>query len=130
MILLKVSAVAMVGLLALLILKQFRPEWGSMIRLGMTVVMLCFLLSMVTTVLDFAHGFGGDTLLPTGMWQTLMKALGVTLITEVSASICRDCGEAGVAQWVETAGRLEILVLSLPLIADILATAKDLLSVA
>ncbi len=126
----KVSAVSMIGLVALLVLKQFRPEWSVLIRLGMLGVMFGFLLSMVTTILGFASDMSGEeTLLPDGMWQLLLKALGVTIVTEVAASICRDSGEAGMAQWVETAGKLEILVLALPLISEVLSMVKSLLSV-
>jgi len=126
----KVSAVSMIGLVALLVLKQFRPEWGILIRLGMLGVMFGFLLSMVTTILGFANDMSGEeALLPDGMWQLLLKALGVTIVTEVAASICRDSGEAGMAQWVETAGKLEILVLALPLISEVLSMVKSLLSV-
>ena len=127
---LKVSALTLVSLVALLILKQSRPEWAVMIRLGMTVMVVGFLLGMVSTLLDFAKTLGGNTaLLPDGMWSLLMKALGVTLVTEVLASVCRDCGEGSMAQWVETAGKLEILILSLPLITQVLTTVKNLLQV-
>ena len=126
----KVSAVSMIGLVALLVLKQFRPEWSALIRLGILVVVFGFLLSMITTILNFANDIGGeDSLLPNGMWQLLLKALGITLVTEVAAGICKDSGEASMAQWVETAGKLEILVLSLPMIAEILTMIKTLLRI-
>lgn len=126
----KVSAIALVGLVSLLVLKQFRPEWATVIRLGTTAVLVGFLLSMVTTVVDFAGEIGSESaLLPAGMWQILLKSLGVTLITEVAAGICRDSGEAGVAMWVEMAGKLEIIILSLPLVTEILLTVRELLSI-
>lgn len=127
---LKVSAVALVGLVALLVLRQIRPEWATLLRLGVTVILVGMLLAMVATVVDFATQIGGESeLLSGGMWQMLLKVLGITVITEVAAGICRDVGESGIASWVETAGRLEILILSLPLITEILTMVKELLAV-
>ena len=48
-------------------------------------------------------------------------------MTEIAASICRDSGEGGLAGWVEMAGRVEILLLSFPLIRTVLSTVSDLL---
>ena len=125
---LRISAIALVGLVAMLVLKQIRPEWATVLRLGVTVILVGLLLSMVATVVDFAAQLGEDeSLLPQGMWQILTKALGITVITEVAAGLCRDVGETGVATWVEMAGRLEILILSLPLVTEILTVAKGLL---
>ncbi len=126
----KISAVTLVGLVALLVLKQIRPEWATLLRMGLTVMLVGMLLSMVATVVDFATQLGEESaLLAGGMWQLLLKALGITVITEVAAGICRDVGESGMAAWVETAGRLEILILSLPLITEILTMVKELLAV-
>ena len=119
----------MVGLVSLLVLKHFRPEWATLLRLGMTVLLLGFLLALIIEVMDFAQSLGEETLLPSGMWQILCKALGIALMTEVAAGVCRDCGEGSMAQWVEAFGRLEILVLSFPLVTEILTTAKNLLSI-
>lgn len=126
---LKVSAVALIGLVSLLVLKQLRPEWATVIRIGVTVVLAGLLLSMVSTVVDFMGELGGDKGMPAEMWQIILKALGVTLITDVAAGICRDSGEGGVAAWVETAGKLEIILLALPLITEILVVVRGLLGV-
>ena len=59
--------------------------------------------------------------------ELLMGALGVAVLTGVCADICRECREGGIASYVETAGRLEILLLCIPLIRDILASVAELL---
>lgn len=125
----RVSGVVMLGLTALLLLKQFRPEWGSFLRMGVMLFVVGFLLTLVIEVLDFVKEFESEGGLSDDMWQILLKSLGITLVTEIASNICKDAGEAGMAQWIETAGRLEILVISLPLIGDILSLAKQLLQI-
>ena len=57
----------------------------------------------------------------------MLKGFGVAVISHVCATVCKDLGKATLADLVETAGKLEIFVLCLPLISDILQTAAALL---
>ena len=59
--------------------------------------------------------------------EILMGALGVAMLTGICADLCRECRETGIASYVEMAGRLEILLLCVPLIQDILAAVSGLL---
>ena len=51
----------------------------------------------------------------------------VSVISHICATVCRDCGKPSIADLVETAGKLEIFILCLPLISDIMRTAAALL---
>ncbi len=126
----KLGGLALVALVLLLVLRQVKPEWGSLVRLAVAVVAAGVVVGMVSTVTAFAEelavisggGWDGET------WAILVKALGVAFLCEVTASVCRDGGESGLASWVEMAGRVEILLLSLPLIRTVFDTVADLLS--
>ncbi len=125
----KLGGIALVALMALLVLRQVKPEWGTLVRMAAAVAAAGIIVGMVSTVLAFAReltDMGGGGLAP-DTWSILLKALGVAFLSEVAASICRDSGEGGLAGWVEMAGRVEILLLSLPLIRTVLATVADLL---
>ena len=127
----RVGGIAMVGVVALLILRTQRPEWAPLLRMAVTVVALGLTLSLVATVLGYvtelANATGG---LDQEGWSILLKALGVAFLTEIAASVCRDSGETGLATWVETAGKLEVLLLSFPLIKTVLDTVTEILRMA
>ena len=123
----RVSGIAMIGLVALLVLKQYSPQWGSFLRISILVLVVGMLGTMVAEVVSFARHLSDGEVLPSGMWQLLLKALCISFLTEVTAGVCRDSGEGGVAQWVEAAGKLEILVLALPLVGEVLAMVKEFL---
>ena len=57
----------------------------------------------------------------------LFKALGIALLTQFCAEICRECGENAAAGGIELTGKIEILLLCLPLINEILLLAEELL---
>ena len=124
----RIGGLALVGLVALLVLRQYKPEWAVFIRMAVTVISMGIILSMAGTVIsyvtDLTEGAGA---LDGATWSLLLKALGIAFLTETAASICRDSGEASLAGWVEMAGKLEILLLAFPLIRTVLDTVATLL---
>ena len=119
------------GLAALLILRAYKPEWASLLRMAVTVVALGLTLTLAATVLSYVTELASATGALEGEgWPILLKALGVAFLTETAASVCRDSGETGLATWVETAGKLEILLLSFPLIRTVMDTVTDMLGMA
>jgi stage III sporulation protein AD len=127
----RIGGVAAVGLTALLILRAYKPEWAPFLRMAVTVVALGLTVGLVSTVLTYITDLATATGASEGEgWSLLLKALGVAFLTETAASVCRDSGETGLATWVETAGKLEILLLSFPLIRTVLDTVTELLGMA
>ncbi len=57
----------------------------------------------------------------------LLRCLGTALAVELAADICRDAGEAAVAGRLELAGKITILILSLPLLNELLSVVGELL---
>lgn len=126
----KIGGLVMVGLTALLILRQYKPEWASFLRLAVTVVAVGLIVTVAGGILSYLRELTAGTGVELGeTWEILIKALGVAFLTEISASVCRDSGEGGLAGWVEMAGKLELLLLSFPLIRTVLDTAVSLLAV-
>jgi stage III sporulation protein AD len=54
----------------------------------------------------------------------LLRALGITYLTSISADICRSSGEASVAGYIESAGRVELLLLAVPLFSELFELAR------
>ena len=57
----------------------------------------------------------------------MLKALAISFCCRMSAEICRDCGEASLASRVEAAGKAGIVLLSLPIVKQLLEIAKDMM---
>ena len=124
----KIGGIALTGLSALLILRAYKPEWAVFLRMAVTVVSLGLVLSLAGTVMASVTDLTAATgALDGESWTILLKALGLAFLTETAASVCRDSGETGLAAWVETAGKLEILLLSFPLIRTVMDTVAALL---
>lgn len=59
-------------------------------------------------------------------YTSLWKALGIGMIGQFTAELCRDAGEPVLAGRVEFFAKVEIVLLSLPLVRQILSLAGEL----
>ena len=123
---LKICFFAIACVVVASIIKHFRPEFLPYVRIGTTVVISAFAISVIAPLVTYIKSlFSGAGF---GEWgSSVLKALGVALLVEVCSGICRDCGENSAAAGVEVRGTLEILILCLPLIKKIIGTALEVL---
>lgn len=61
------------------------------------------------------------------MASLLLRALGVAMLCQLCADLCRQSGEGNIAAGVETVGRAQILLLALPKLGELLDAAEQLL---
>lgn len=60
--------------------------------------------------------------------EPMLKAIGVAVITQIASGICSECEEKSIASGIELAGKVEILVLCIPLVEKIIGYAIELIS--
>ena len=64
----------------------------------------------------------------TAEYVTLMlRGLGIAVLSRICSDVCRDCGHGTIASVVESAGKLCMILLAMPLVGDILEYANALL---
>lgn len=61
-------------------------------------------------------------------YKALMKALGIGIVCQFTSELCKDAGEQVLASRVEFFGKVEIILLSVPLLQELLALAKEFAS--
>lgn len=59
--------------------------------------------------------------------RIIFKSLGVTYLTQFASDYCKDCGENAISSQVLLAGRIAIVVISLPLFKAFAQIVKSLI---
>ena len=60
--------------------------------------------------------------------ETMLKALGLAAVSQISSDVCREAGESTLASQVEFIGRIEIMALSVPLINKLFSVVQAFLT--
>ncbi len=127
----RICGIALISLVALLLLRQAKPEWAPLLRIAATVVAMGGILVLVSDImmaLSEWTALAGNGAFDIESFGILLRALGIAFLTEVAAAMCRDAGEGTLAMWVELAGKLEILLLAFPLIRTVFEAVAGLLN--
>ena len=94
-------------------------------RLASSIVLLGVVIGAMRPLFSYLSGLIGGSELDN--WQgILFSAMGVAFLSHVSAELCRDCGEASIGGYCELIGKVEILLLCLPLINELLSEVERL----
>lgn len=109
-------------------LKPHRPELALGLALAAGVGVLALVLTQVTPALTRIQSMLESASVSGEYVLVLFKALGVCLLTQIAADVCRDAGEAGLAAKAELAGKAIMLLLALPLFEKIGELALTLIN--
>lgn len=122
----KVCGIAILCCAAIWILRQWKAEMvfpvravGTLLIFSMLIAAASPLLGLVDRLSDLGEGFA--------FGEILLRGLGISVLCTLGAGLCRDFGETGLAQAVETAGKVGVLLQALPLIEKILEMTRELL---
>lgn len=108
-------------------LRRYHQEYASVLSIAAGAVVLIALLSGLAPAFSEIKNLLSSAGLSASYSQILFKTMGICFLAQFAADSCRDAGENVLASRVELAGKLAIVVLSLPLFENIAKTAADLI---
>ena len=125
------TAVAVMGLLLCagilgLILRAQRPDLALCLSLAAGLAVLLLMMQHIIPILSSLNTMLAGGAIPSEYIKAVLKATGICLLTQLTADTCRDAGETALAGKAEFAGRILLLLLSLPLFEDMLALVTAL----
>ncbi len=118
------AAIAVV--LITLYLRSQQKEIAALLVAAGVLLLFSISLSHTSSAIDWVWKMVNDSKY-TSEVETMLKALGIAATAQITADICRTAGEPTVASHVEIIGKMEILLLALPLAARLLSFAQTLL---
>ncbi len=112
----------------LLVIRKERPELAIAFSLVAGVSILIAVLPSLSAVISTFSAIASESGLGPLYFGIILKVLAVSYIADLGASICRDAGENLIASRVEMAGKILILLCSIPVIQGIVELIRSLLS--
>ena len=109
------------------LLRRYRPELAMGVGIVAGAIALLAVLKTAAPAVSQLQALLDGAALPQAYTAILFKALGICLLTQLTADACRDAGESALAAKAELAGKLLLLVVSLPLFEKITSLALSLL---
>jgi stage III sporulation protein AD len=123
----QVVAIAVVGVVLILVIRQEKPELAVQISLAAGLIIFALVIWKLIEILDTLERLAVRADLNMVFLGTLLRILGIAYIAEFGTQVCKDAGESALAFKVSMAGKVMILILAVPIISTILDTVSRLL---
>lgn len=124
--------IALIGIIAIMIaivFKKQKEEYSLYIAIGASMLILILGIGKLEVILEAINRLQGYIQLNSAYIGILMKIVGITYVTEISSSLCKDSGYSSIGEQIELVGKLSILAISMPILLAILDTINNFLKV-
>ena len=123
---LKICGLAIISIIVLTVVKQLKNEFVLATRLAVTAVFITIIITLCIPIYNYIAKLT-ESIAISQYVTLILKGTGIAIIVKVCSEICHDMGEDSVASYVESIGKLILLIMSIPLIEEILSVIKELI---
>lgn len=125
--LLAVLGLVFIGIMVALFLKKDRPELSSFLILFLCIFIAMHILTLFRTIWEEVQIFEKYLSEYSYFLRLLLKMIGLTYLSELAASICKDYGYSSVGNQIEILGKMLIVVVGLPILKTIMELLEEVL---
>ena len=125
-----IVAICMIGIVTAflsVILRKYNPEYSIAVGIVAGILIIGVIFGHITGVVSQIRQLLAATKIPLEYIEILFKVLGVCFLTQFASDVCKDAGETALSSKIETAGKVIILIISLPLFERITSIALELI---
>ena len=109
------------------VLKKNTPELALLLALTAGIWMMALAAEGLGAVVAMMEELAEQAGLSEVLLEPVVKTVALSILTRLTAEICRSAGEGGVAAFVETAGTVLALLAALPLVRAVALLMGELL---
>ena len=124
----KLAAVGVTAVVLSAVLKKNTPELALLLALAAGVWMLVQAAAGLGAAVVLMEELADQAGLSEVLLEPVVKTVALSILTRLTAELCRSSGEGGVAAFVETAGSALSLMAALPLVRAVAQMMGELLT--
>ena len=115
----KIVGVAIFAVIMIIILKSYRPEMALILSIVTGIGIMLYAIYKMTPVVNVLNDLVNKSGINTEFLMIIIKVIGIAYIVEFGKNICVDAGQTSIASKLEMAGKVIIVVLTIPLISSL-----------
>lgn len=115
-----IIALGIIGTLLSITLKSYRPEYGIVTGIATGIIIMLLVSENMFNVASELQKLVSKTGIDTEYFKITLKVVGISYITQFGVEVCRDAGENAIASKVDAAGKICVMILTIPVISSFL----------
>ena len=123
----KTTALVLLTVILSLSLDKTKRDISAVMGIVALCVAACAAVTILNPVLNYLVELQRLFHLPDGLISILLKAVGIALVAELSATICADAGNASLGKMLQILGGAAVLTLSVPMFRTLMTIIKEMI---
>ena len=116
----KIIGIALISLIIIILLKQYRPEFAIYISILAGLLILLLIIDELQGIVNLLQSFANKASINSKFLTLLIKITGIAFLSEFAVSVCKDSGETAIASKIEIGSKIIIISMSIPIISSLL----------
>lgn len=115
----KIVGVSIFAVIMIIILKNYRSEMALVLSIITGIGIMLYAISKMSSVINVLNDLVSKSGVNTDFLLIIIKVIGIAYIVEFGKNVCIDAGQSSIATKLEMAGKVVIVVLTIPLISSL-----------
>lgn len=115
----KIVGISIFAVIMIIVLKNYRPEMALVLAIVTGIGIMLFALYKLSSVINVLNDLVTKSGINKDFLLIVIKVIGIAYIVEFGKNICIDAGQSSIATKLEMAGKVIIVVLTVPLITSL-----------
>lgn len=123
----KIIGIGLASVVCYVIIKPLKPDVAIFISIAGSCLILIFCVDALSDVIFAITSLVEKTGINKSLFSTILKIIGIGYLIEFASSLCTEAGAATIADKIALAGKICILVLSIPIITNLINIIIEIL---
>ncbi|NLT39404.1 MAG: hypothetical protein GXX89_02945 [Clostridiales bacterium] len=123
----RAAAIGLVGTAMVLVLRRNTAELALLLVMAVCVVIIWQVSDALLTIIDYVSVLSSLSSLSEDVLMPVFRSVGIGLTARIAGDVCRDAGESGVASFIDFAGCVCCLYVTLPLVKKTVDMVQELI---
>ncbi len=123
----KIIAIALIAVIAIVLLRQTKPEMALIVGIGASIIIVLSVMDELFEVVYSFYSMAEATKINKDIFTNILKIIGIGYVAEFGNGICVDSECKGIGEKIVFAGKIAILMLALPIIKSLIAVIVEIL---
>lgn len=116
----KLIGIAIVALVIIIVMRQYKPEFAIYVSLVAGVLIISLTFETLSKIINIVNEYSSKLTVSSSFITILIKITGIAILSEFAISICKDAGETSIATKVDVGSKILIIGTSMPIVTNLL----------
>lgn len=120
--------IVLVGLTAVflsMVAGSVKREYGYLVAVSTSLLIFSYGVSKISIIAEEVQTFEEAIGLQHEYMVILLKMAGIAYLSQFAVSLCRDAGQGAIAGQISFAGKISMLIISLPILESLVKTIGE-----